>query len=327
MSKVVLHIGTHKTATTTVQDMFWTNSDLLAQHGLVYPRLNRASGHHGLVLNWPARPKVYELPEGSLETLAALAKQYAGTDQTLFLSSEEFSRDRSAAELGQIREALSGFDEIEVICVLRTQWQFLQSVYLEVSKNRLPPRPPQLVQPVIESGMFEGLWVDYNRLLDRLENVFDPEEITLMDFDTCRRAEGGIIGHFLRHLSIDLDPEQLEMVNEGASNVSPMSLASWAANILVEPKVAPEWVVDKAAEAMKLEFGETVKPCLFTREEFRTLKQHYDGVNAKLSKRRAAVQPDFALTPASTDGLTLFRNEIHSAYWVRVARRMVAELI
>lgn len=326
LSKVVLHIGTHKTATTTIQDMFHANADLLAQHGLIYPQFNPfVTGHHGLVLNWPARPKVYELPEGSLAMLASLAKDYADTDQTLFLSSEEFSRDRSAAELGQIREALSGFDEIEVIVVLRTQWQFLQSVYLEVSKKRLPPRPPQLVKPVIESGMFEGLWVDYGKLLDRLENVFAPEEITLMDFDTCRRAEGGIIGHFLRHLSIGLDPAQMAMVNDGESNVSPMSLASWAANILSEPKVAPEWVVEKTTEALKVEFGEKVKPCLFTREEFRVLKEYYDEQNERLAARRAAVQPDFALTPASSDGLTLFRNEITSAFWVRVARRMVVD--
>ncbi len=327
MSKVILHIGTHKTATTTVQDMFWANSDLLAQHGLVYPRLNKASGHHGLVPEWPARPKVYELKEGSLGTLAALSAEYADTDKTLFLSSEEFSRDRSLAELGKIREALSAFDSIEVICVLRTQWQFLQSVYLEVSKKNSPPRPPNLVQPAINSGSCGGLWVDYNILLDRLEDVFAPEEISLMDFDTCRHAEGGIIGHLLRHMDIDLDQSQLELVNEGVSNVSPMSLASWAANILSEPKVAQEWVVRKTTEVMKAEFGDDVKPCLFTRAEFGTLKDHFDARNEALRERRAAVQPDFAISPANADGLTLFRNEISSAYWVRVSRGMVAELL
>lgn len=306
--------------------MFWANSALLAEHGLVYPRLSQATGHHGLVLNWPARHKAYELPKGSLGTLAELSERYAGTDQTLFLSSEEFSRDQALLDLGQIREALKAFDSIEVICVLRTQWQFLQSVYLEVSKKRLPPRPPQMVSTVIETGMFEGLWFDYNKLLDRMEAAFAPEEITLMDFETCRRAPGGIIGHLLRHLSVDLDPAALELVNEGASNVSPMSLASWAANIVAEPRVAPEWLVARAAEALKMEFGEDVKPCLFTREEFRTLKAHFDASNQTLRERRAAVQPDFALTPASAEGLTLFRNEIPSAFWVRVARRIMMDV-
>lgn len=322
MSKVVLHIGTHKTASTTVQDMFWTNSDLLAEQGVIYPRFNQHTGHHGLVLNWEGRPKVYELAEGSLGMLKRLSDEHGDSDRTVFLSSEEFSRDRSLTELGKIREALGAFDEIEVICVLRTQWQFLQSVYLEVSKKRIPPRPPELVLPMTKNPSFEGLWVDYNRILDRLEEVFEPEQITFMDFESCRRSEGGIIGALLRHLKVDLDPAQLETVNEGASNVSPLSLASWASNILSEPYAAPDWMVEMASEAMKLEFGETTKPCLFTREEFRALKDHFDGRNEVLRQRRLAVQPDFAVTPATAQGLTLFRNEVTSAFWVRMGRRM-----
>ncbi|APZ55216.1 hypothetical protein ACFO5Z_15765 [Salipiger abyssi] len=322
MSKIVIHIGTHKTATTTIQDMFWANAELLAEHGLIYPQLGRHTGHHGLVLDWQGMPGHYKLEQGSLE---ALAETYGQSDKTVFLSSEEFSRRQPLASLGKVRAALEGFDEIEVICTLRTQWQFLQSIYLEVSKTRVPPRPPQLVLPVIENGSFEGLWVDYNRLLDALEAVFAPEEITFFDFDTSRRAEGGIIGTLLRHLGIGVDAARLEVVNDGASNVSPMSLASWTANILAEPKPAPAWLVQNASEALKAEFGDEVKPCLFTREEFRRLKDHYDTRNAELSERRAGVQPEFAISEASQKGLTLFRNEIPSAYWVRMSRRLVAD--
>lgn len=326
MSKVVLHIGTHKTASTTIQDMFWTNSELLAAHGVIYPRLNAQTGHHGLVLNWEGRPKVYELPKGSLGTLAELAETYAGSDKTLFLSSEEFSRNRSLDRMVDIRDALAAFDEIEVICVLRTQWQFLQSVYLEVSKQRIPPRPPELVGPMIKSNRFEGLWVDYNCLLDRLEEVFDPGQITFLDFSASQAAKGGIIGTFLRHLGVDLTLDQLEVVNNGKSNPSPMSLASWAANILSEPYAAPEWLVQMATEALKAEFGDKVKPCLFTREEFRALKDFYDARNTELSQRRAAVQPGFELSKAAPDGLNLFRNEIPSSFWVRMGRRMMHEM-
>lgn len=326
MSKVILHIGTHKTATTTLQDMFWENSALLEEHGIIYPRLNQHTGHHGLVLNWEGRPQVYELPKGSMGTLAELAETYAGTDKTLFLSSEEFSRDRCLVDMAKIKEALSAFDEIEVICVLRTQWQFLQSAYLEVSKKRVPVRPPHLVQPVMESCMFEGIWVDYGRILDRLEEVFDPSQIIFMDFDTCRKAEGGIIGTFLRHMHVDLTADQLTVVNNGMSNASPLSLASWGANILSEPYAAPDWLVLMATEAMKAEFGEKVKPCLFTREEFHALKTHYDARNEELRQRRAPYQPDFKMTEASTAGLTLFRNEIPSSFWVRMGRRMMHEM-
>ena len=44
MARIVLHIGTHKTATTTIQNVFHRNATLLAQHGIVYPRLGTATG-------------------------------------------------------------------------------------------------------------------------------------------------------------------------------------------------------------------------------------------------------------------------------------------
>ena len=196
MSRVVLHIGTHKTATTTIQDTFWTNSELLARHGVVYPRQGRVTGHHGLVFDWGRLPEVYRLEAGSRRTLAQIAEDHAGGDLTVFLSSEEFSRGdpRGAVDFAEVRSILAPFGRIEVICTLRPQWQFLQSVYLELSKKMLPPRPPQMVAPVIEKGMFAGLWIDYNLLLDRLETVFAPDEIALVDFETARRGEGGILG-------------------------------------------------------------------------------------------------------------------------------------
>lgn len=326
MSKVILHIGTHKTATTTIQDMFWTNADLLAEHGVIYPKLPRYTGHHGMVVNWGAMPKFYALEQGSHAALREIAEAHGDSDRTVFLSSEEFSRSNPLASLGEVREALAGFDEIEVICVLRTQWQFLQSIYLEVSKSGVPARPPLYVTPVIESGLCQGLWVDYNRILDGLEEVFAPEEIRLYDFDQCRKSEGGILGTMLRHLGVDITPDQMETVNAGVSNASPLSLASFSANILSEPRVAKRALVESAAEALKAEFGEDVKPCLFTREEFRALKAHFDACNDRLAQRRAVVQPGFALSEASKDGLTLFRNELPSPYWVRLCRRLVEQL-
>lgn len=322
MSKVVLHIGTHKTATTTVQDMFWTNSDLLAQHGLIYPRLlEKQTGHHGLVINWGDKmPKMFRLPQGDLGSLRALADQYAEQDGTLFLSSEEFSRDRCIQDAAVLREALEPFDEIEVICVLRPQWQFLQSIYVEVARGRCPPRPGKVVEQTIETSLYEGIWIDYNRLLDRLTAAFSPDQITLMSFDACRHHAGGVVGAFLSHLGVDLDTGQLQVVNDGASNVSPMSLVSYAASIIAEPKFPPMWLVDKAAHALRQEYGAGVKPCLFTRAEFATLKAHFDALNQTLAQHPVAQRTGFALDPFEPRGINLFREELTTALWVRLAR-------
>lgn len=328
MSKVILHIGTHKTATTTIQDTFWRNAELLAEHGLVYPRLGKATGHHGLVYDWGNLPKVYALPEGSRAALSQIAEKYGPGEETVFLSSEEFSRAGPGGEVdyAELRNLLSGFDEIEVICVLRTQWQFIQSVYLELSKKVIPHAPPVYVDAAIKNGTFAGLWADYGLFLDQLEQVFAPEEITLFDFETCRKSEGGIVGTLLRHLGVGLGAGDLKGVNNGASNVSPMSLASWAANILSAPRPAPAHLVRLAAEILKEEYGDDVKPTLFTREEFRRLKDHFDPLNEELNRRLAGVQPDFRLSPASADGLTLFREDVKLPYWIRFNRWFVKNM-
>lgn len=327
MSKVILHIGTHKTATTTVQDTFWKNAALLEKHGIIYPRQGKATGHHGLVFDWGSLPAVYRLPDGSRETFRQLARDHAHGDTILFLSSEEFSRGdpKGAVNFAEVRELLAPFDEIEVVCVLRPQWQFIQSVYLELSKKLMPPRPPVLVNAAIKTGMVAGLWADYTGLLDQLEQVFAPEEITFMTFNAALAAQGGIIGAMLGRMGRRLQAEDLASVNDGASNISPMSLASWSANILSEPKVAPPWLVQTTTRLLHEEYGEAVKPCLFTQDEFRAMKTHFDARNALLHSRRAAVQPEFFLPPADAEGLTLFRNEVAQPFWVRAARLLVAE--
>jgi hypothetical protein len=86
-------MGTHKTATTTLQDSCHANRALLAQHGVIYPALGRHTGHHGLLTDWIALSAAYQLPEGGIGTLRSLATEYVDSDETLFLSSEEFSRE------------------------------------------------------------------------------------------------------------------------------------------------------------------------------------------------------------------------------------------
>lgn len=326
MAKVVLHVGTHKTATTTIQDMFASNVKLLAKHGLIYPRLGRAAGHHGLVMDWVRLPKIYALDGGSLANLRQIARDHAQDDATVFLSSEEFSRgaQQDRVDFTAVREALSGFDQIEVICVLREQWQFVQSIYLEVSKSRLPPRPPIFVETVLKEDMAEGLWTDYNRLYDHLLAAFDPAEITFFDYDACRRAEGGILGHMLRHLGIDLDPSLLEQVNGGHSNASPRPLPAWAANVIADPAVAPNWLIKSTQGAFETQYGKTARDFLWTREEFRNLCSYAAKHNARLCERLRPYQPDFAPHVTATRDDDMYREDLRADFWLRSNRWLFA---
>ena len=329
MSKVIVHIGTHKTATTTIQGKFWAFAPELVDRGIVYPRLNDIPGHHGLTAIWSPVDEEFLLPNGPEAGFAEIVKDYADSDFTVFLSSEEFSRagPRGGVDYHALRHQLQGFDEIQVVCVLRSQWQFIQSVYLELSKGNSPPRPPVLLNPALNQGVFAGLWANYNLFLDRLEDAFGPENVTLLDFDTCRKSTGGVVGAMLSFLGVDpTDPELAGML-DGSSNVSPPPLASWAANILSEPQIAPNWLIWRAETFLRQEYGAKARHCLFTRAEFDRLKDHFEPLNAELARRRAPWQPDFAMTPANRDTLSLFREDIGVTFWLQFCRNLAQDIL
>ncbi|MDO6799752.1 hypothetical protein [Shimia thalassica] len=327
MSKVIVHIGSHKTATTTIQDMFWENADLLEKNGVVYPRLGEfpVTGHHGLAKDWADLPETYALSAGSRETLKSITETYANKDVTVFLSSEEFSRGSPGrqTDFETLRSLLSGFDKVEIVLSLRNQWAFLQSIYLELSKSHNPLRPTNMVEPVIKEGLYQGLYVDYNLLLDRLLEAFDANQIRLFDFDTIKSSQGGVVGHFLRYLETELCVEALSTVNGGASNVSPMPLASWCANILYEPDTAPNWLIEEMELSLGTQYGGNLRSCLFTREEFMSLNAHFDACNETLRKRVKSVQPDFKISNSNLQENNLYRNDIHAGFWLLVCRNMV----
>ena len=325
MARLVLHIGTHKTATTTIQDTFHANRDLLAQHGVIYPALGKHSGHHGLLTDWIALPLAYDLPDGGIGTLRALAAQYVDSDVTLFLSSEEFSRGGGAGgcvDMAALAEIFDGFESVKVVCFLREQWQFLQSVYLEVARSRAPPRPPVLIEQAFETGMVDGLWCDYLALYDHLLTGFSPEMIHLVDFVAGRRQTGGVLGVMLSLLDIPVTSEALTLVNNGISNVSPRPLPTWAALAIAGGNSATQELFPAVQTAFDLEYGQNVDSSLFTRKELEQIDTYFARSNRQLVERRAAVQPDFVLTRQPPAEGTIFRDEIDTSFWVRTARRI-----
>lgn len=328
MSRVVLHIGTHKTATTTLQDTFRHNAALLAEHGLIYPVLDaRHSGHHGLVMDWNPLPRVYELPEGSVTALRQIARDHAGGDATVLLSSEEFSRgaDGARVDFRAVRDALAGFDRVEVLCVLREQWRFLQSVYVELSKYRPPPRPVHLAEAALTTGLAEGLWLDYGALHDHLRLAFAAEEITFLDFDQAARSPAGILGAVMRHLGLPIGPDHLSRPGPAQANVSAPPLAVWGASLVAEPRPPPDWLVNAMGGALEAGTGRPAgSACLWTRAELASLQAFARTRNAALSLRLQQVQPGFSVSQSAPTPDAVHREDLSADFWLRGARWIFA---
>ncbi len=325
MAKVVLHMGTHKTATTTVQDTLHANRPLLERHGVIYPDLGRHTGHHGLLTDWVPLAPAYHLPGGGTATLAEIADRHRATDRTLFLSSEEFLRAGPGAglvDMAALARIFDGYSDIRVIVLLREQWQFLQSVYLEIARTRAPDAPAQMIEAALATGKIDGLWCDYQAIHAHLRTGFAPHQIRIVDYDRIRQAPGGIIGQFLRLLGLQsLEPE-LETVNRGRSNASLAPIPTWAAHLLLGGGHAGPEVLATALDAFGREYGPDAPSCLLTRAEIERLCAHFGPGNSRLAAALARVQPGFHIGSSRPPAGTIYREDIGAAFWMRLARRL-----
>ncbi len=322
MARILLHIGTHKTATTTIQNTFAANRALLARHGLIYPDLGRSTGHHGLAMRWVTLPEAFALQGGAeagWDRVAALAKG----DATVLISSEEFSRGLPEPRVNfrELRDWLSGFAEVQVICTLRDQLSYLQSIYLEVSKKHVPPPWPMFLANALASGFGAGLFLDFNALHSHLRSAFEDENIHYLDYTATSACPGGLLGAMLRLAGTDLAASDLRPVNRGAANVSPDALAAWAANQVAAPRPASPELLNLTRAALREELGDAARTTVYTRAEEVRLLTHFAPLNARFTESIRCGAPGFALTAPPVTPKT-YREDLGQSFWVRIARRL-----
>lgn len=323
MSHLVLHIGTHKTGTTALQNLLRRESDRLAKAGVIYPRLNyRHSGHHGLIAESVQLPTTYHLAGGGVSALRGLARRYARQDISLILSSEEFSRADSAKRVcfSDLAAIFSAFDKITVVCALRPQWRFLQAIYLEISRNRSPPRPPALVAEALETGTCQGLHMDYLALHDRLTKAFGCGAVRYLDFEKLRGAPTNLVTQVL-HIAGCAPTLSAELKVQRA-NVSAPPLPQWAAALLSEPYPTPPDLPNVIQQALQRHRPDR-PTCLLTRTEVADLTATFAASNAALLERQKPYQPSVTLTDPPVPDTTIFREDVGIEFWLECGRALL----
>ena len=323
MSRLIIHVGTHKTATTHIQDTFHKNRELLKQHGVIYPQIGTIRGHHGLTSAWIRLPEPYALQDPG-RAWAELVEAHADHDHTVFLSSEEFSRlNPVRVDMASLARLVSRFDEVHILCTLRNQASFLQSVYQQISDERQPAPWQDLTHRALRQRVVDGLALDYNLLYDHLLSGFLPGQIRFISFDDAVRGEGGIVGTFLRELGLTLAEDRLEPFSTARSNVSPPPLATLIANEMSRPDIAPPSLVRRLAGCIDELLPEDSKTTVFSRSEMEQLRDVFAPLNRRFLERISPYQSEFALTETPANASRLFyREQLDDTFWVDVLRRL-----
>lgn len=202
-----LHIGQHKTGTSTIQNFFWMNRERLAAKGVLYPEIGLSGPTHAhFALSIPGkrdemlatifknaasdRDGTYRAYNGesSDALFAQLGELIAETDcHTVFLSSECFMEWIEPSSIKNLIDRYCGC-EVKVLLFLRRQDQWIQSVFNQVVKD------PGLRY----GGRLEALpqvdMLNYRHTVQGWSRAFGKENMTVLPYQEANRYDRGVLG-------------------------------------------------------------------------------------------------------------------------------------
>lgn len=320
MARVFLHIGAHKTGTTYLQNLFHLNRKRLEEEGIFYPDIGPNTAHHALARSWIDMPDVPDSfygdagPDGLWQQLI---DRHVGTDDTLFLSAENFSRARpQGIDWVDLARRLSVFDEVRIIYTMRSQVEMVQALWLQLAKTSRVIDLPACARTAIDERRVVGVVIDHYAVYCNLRRGFEPEQIHLLDYHQIRRAPGGIGQVFLDLLGSRQRAESFQQPPREDANISPDPLAYWVAT----------QIAGKAKPGPKLEaittdlIGSANRPTtLLSRTEYKRIDQRYAAGNAHMAETVQPTQPGFRFAQPEPPDNLLYRDDISPSMWIRIA--------
>lgn len=201
---VILHIGTHKTGTTSIQHLVTGQAARFRAAGL-HPHPGRHVPHNNIELHVaamrPDRMSGFKARSGIVPDAAyiasvahALQAHHAALHphSTLFLSAEGLSLLRHPDEFNRLKSLLSFSDDVHVIVALRDPADFLASYAAQLGE--VATTDPAARDAYNYVGADSWL-ADYEPRLTLWEQTFP--KVTRLDYDAAMISDGSILPAFL----------------------------------------------------------------------------------------------------------------------------------
>lgn len=230
VERIVLHIGTEKTGTSSIQQLLSKNRGALAAEGIVYPAFTGQQGNSqwGFVAAVADSPWKFDFGarlgiRDQTSAAAYRARLIEAIDgellacpgrHTLLISSEHFhSRLRNPRVIGALKTLLARWsDNVQVVLYLRRQDRLAVSHYSTKLKSGKPnPR----VFPWIEEGSLP-YYFDYERLYENWCTVFGEAAVQAALY----RKEAFVGGDLLSDFCHRVGMEGLELQRPARANPS-----------------------------------------------------------------------------------------------------------
>ena len=190
--KLILHVGTHKTGSTSLQHFLLLNKDYLLSQGIFYPTTKyHPVGQQRLAyaFNEQVSPHLSGIDSEVKDVFDEFNRV---VNNTLFshmiISSENFAPGGDVSVIAKIKEFFFDYD-VDVLIYLRRQDKYLQSIYRECVKL-----------PNSFSGRFDEFKsphsLNYYEIINSWQSVFGINNVIVKSYDYAVRVDGGIVQSF-----------------------------------------------------------------------------------------------------------------------------------
>lgn len=214
---LIVHIGTPKTGTTTIQEVLFRNKDALQSKGFHFlqcagPKNNRALPAYCVNDekddNFFIRRRIVSVEEKSRfrgEFRAKLSEELSslGADiHTVIMSSEQFSeRLTSGREIRRFYDLVSPFfSSVRILCWLREQCEMASSYYSTALRSGDTHR----FEDYIEECRPDSTPYNYYKMLNRWSAVFGAGSVSVRVFSRNAFVDEDFVYDFLASVSPDL---------------------------------------------------------------------------------------------------------------------------
>lgn len=190
-----LHIGSHRTATTSIQRFLLRNFDALVAMGCLLPF--RKPRHFEMINAIFDGNRTIDRAAAQLNERAdSKAPEHEIT--RLVVSDEDICMRPDISVLGGFREHF----DVKVIYALRRQDLWLESWYFQNIKWQWNPSLSHITFDEFLARREEFHWIHYDRYVRHLEEVFGRENVILNVFEKKQMPDGPVAA-FCRHVGLE----------------------------------------------------------------------------------------------------------------------------
>jgi hypothetical protein len=203
MPRYVIHIGPHKTGSTSLQVSFQRMAKQLCARGVIYPNCwmdpPRSWGHAQLI------PRLMQAPDSQLTV--EFRKLNASDAKVVLLSAEDLSI-LDEESVTRLRSLLDG-SAVSIVFYCRRWSELLPSAWQEVVKHGENLSFPRFVALNI-TNIFGSLDLNYSKRLDKYANTLGIENVHIVSYNNIVDDGGNLTAHFLKIFLEWLDPPEIE---------------------------------------------------------------------------------------------------------------------